>query len=114
MGDWSAAVGLELSRRFRARHEGPHPSQRKARMGHPATESECRGLPGNPIDNGVVFRICAAFDDLAVEPFGYAPAGRVLPRYRVNEPFLAQVFLPPIGERSHDFPTKAPAVRALL
>src|ERR1051326_4214376 len=79
-----------------------------------AAESSCRGLPGNLVDDGVVFRIGAAFDDLAVESFGYAPACRVLHRDRVNETFLAQVFMRPCSERSHDFPTKPLTVRAFF
>lgn len=80
----------------------------------PPEEGKRSGRPGNSVDDGFVFRISLVPDDLAVESFGYAPAGGVFDRCRVDETFLAQVFMRPCSQRSHDFPTKTLAVRAFL
>src|SRR5437868_1152220 len=52
------------------------------------TRQKTSVLPRDFVDDGFVFRTCAIFDDLAVEPFSDTPAGGVLHRYRVNETFL--------------------------
>src|SRR5690348_522663 len=78
----------------------PHRSHSRA-LSRPGRQALARRLPGDFVDDGIVFRTCAISNDLAVEPFGYAPARGVLHRYRVNETFLAQVLVRPSGERSH-------------
>lgn len=71
-------------------------------------------LPGNPVNDGLVFGIGAVSDDFALESFGDAAARSILHRDRVDETLLAQVFVRPGGERSHHFPTKTVTVRAFL
>jgi hypothetical protein len=55
---------------------------------HSLSRQKTSVFPRDFVDDGLVFRTCAIFDDLAVEPFRDTPAGGVLHRDRINETFL--------------------------
>jgi hypothetical protein len=73
-----------------------------------------RFVEGNPVDDGVVFRIRAVAYDLAVKILSDTPAGDVLYGHRIDETSFAESCVSPLNKCGHDFPAETLSVRALL
>ena len=69
---------------------------------------------GNPVNDGVVFRIRAVANNLAVKILSDTPAGDVLYGDRIEEATFAESCISPLNQCGHDFPAKALAMRAFL
>ena len=71
-------------------------------------------VEGNPVYDGVIFRIRAATDDLAMKILSDTSAGDVLYGYRIGENSFAQRRVSPLNKCADDLPTKTLPVSAFL